>query len=127
MTDALAIVASNHQRLRQTEGFSAANAVRSERGRCKPQRFPDWNLDAGQDVQGEPVIGRRMKPTLACLALFVALQDTAWACTLCHTDTAQAVRLAVFGDDFYRHVVVSSLPGLILIALAALVHGRRAK
>jgi hypothetical protein len=40
----------------------------------------------------------------------------AWACTLCHSRTAEEVRAAVFGADFLSNVAALALPVPILVA-----------
>jgi hypothetical protein len=54
----------------------------------------------------------------ACLStlalLFVAAP--AWACTLCHSRTAEDVRAAVFGADFWSNCTALILPVPVLLA-----------
>jgi hypothetical protein len=44
-----------------------------------------------------------------------------FACTLCHSDTAEAVRAAVFGHDFWLNIAMSVVPIAIIGALALFV------
>ncbi|MBB5715190.1 hypothetical protein FHS94_002031 [Sphingomonas aerophila] len=40
----------------------------------------------------------------------------AWACTLCHSRTAEEVRAAIFGADFLGNVAALALPVPVLVA-----------
>ena len=68
----------------------------------------------------------RMKVLLRCATVFVGSCSQALACTLCHSNTAEQVRAAVL-TDFWRNVGVSLIPFGIMLAIAALIHGREAR
>lgn len=85
------------------------------------ERGSNWSA-----VRRVPAIRQLTCNSLCKSIVFISAslaQGSARACTLCHTEMAHAVRAAVFGDDFYRNMLVCSLPGIILIGLAAIVHG----
>jgi hypothetical protein len=42
----------------------------------------------------------------------------AWACTLCHSRTAEAVRSAVLGSDFISNCAALAAPAPVLIMAA---------
>jgi hypothetical protein len=42
----------------------------------------------------------------------------AWACTLCHSRTAEAVRAAVLGPDFISNCAALAAPAPVLIMAA---------
>lgn len=51
------------------------------------------------------------------LAYVIAVSSSpAWACTLCHSRTAEQVRAAVFGPDFWGNAAAVALPLPVLIA-----------
>ena len=64
-----------------------------------------------------------MKEVFGATVLCVLPTSAALTCTLCHSDTARAVRAAVLGNDFYQNLGMTTLPFFILIALAAFIHG----
>jgi len=42
----------------------------------------------------------------------------AWACTLCHSRTAEEVRSAVFGSDFGSNLAALAAPAPVLVIAA---------
>lgn len=44
------------------------------------------------------------------------------ACPLCHTDTGNKVRAAIFGTDFWFSVSVTLLPFAIFLGLTAIIY-----
>ena len=50
---------------------------------------------------------------------------SAWACTLCHSDTAQRVRAALFGPDLLIDAALALAPVPVLFAAIWLVPGVR--
>ncbi|KQN92698.1 hypothetical protein ASE95_08485 [Sphingomonas sp. Leaf231] len=62
-----------------------------------------------------------MRP-LGCLVALPALlaSDPAWACTLCHSRTGEAVRTAIFGADFWINIgaLLAPAPALCVAVLA---------
>lgn len=66
-----------------------------------------------------------MRGVVARLALWTAAAlaspAPAWACTLCHSRTAEQVRAAVLGPDFWVNVgaLLSPVPVLLAAVLAA--------
>lgn len=57
--------------------------------------------------------------TMSIVGLFVA--NPASACTLCHSQTAQAVRAAVLGADFWANMAMLLAPVPIFAAAVLLV------
>jgi hypothetical protein len=57
---------------------------------------------------------------LASLGIGLISSTSAWACTLCHSRTAEEVRAAVFGPDFWTNAgtLVSPLPVLLIAMIA---------
>ena len=45
-----------------------------------------------------------------------------FACTLCYSETAQKVRAAIFGDDLWQNIGLTSLPFLVVLLIVALVY-----
>ncbi|WP_375403747.1 hypothetical protein [uncultured Sphingomonas sp.] len=60
---------------------------------------------------------------LACAALLAP--NTAWACTFCHSDTAEQVRAALFGPDLLLNAAMALAPVPVLLAAIWLVPGAR--
>jgi hypothetical protein len=65
-----------------------------------------------------------MRAASCCVGvlLLIPLLSPAWACTLCHTDTAKQVRAGIFNVDFAQNLAVSLLPFVLMLAIAALIH-----
>jgi hypothetical protein len=63
---------------------------------------------------------RRMVRSVLVIAAAVLDALPAMACTLCHSRTAQDVRTAIFGPDFWSNVVAIStvIPVLVIAVLA---------
>ncbi len=45
----------------------------------------------------------------------------AWACTLCHSRTAEEVRMAIFGSDFLSNCAALAAPAPVLLVVACAV------
>jgi hypothetical protein len=85
----------------------------------------------GVSVEGNPTFGEptdrsngkksmRIVVRLASLGLGLISSTSAWACTLCHSRTAEQVRAAVFGPDFWSNVGMLVLPlPVLLVAVVA--------
>jgi hypothetical protein len=56
------------------------------------------------------------------LSLICAFAFSATACPLCHTQTGNNVRAALFGPDFWFNVGVTVLPFPIFLAITALIY-----
>jgi len=54
---------------------------------------------------------------LSLLTLLFAVTP-AWACTLCHSRTAEEVRSAVFGSDFVSNLAALAAPAPVLVIAA---------
>jgi hypothetical protein len=86
-----------------------------ERHRCRAV------IPAGVPRRTEPAGGRvgtnimKISAPLVPLALILPAAP-AWACTLCHSRTAEEVRAAIFGADFLSNVVALALPVPVLVA-----------
>jgi hypothetical protein len=53
-----------------------------------------------------------------------ALASSASACPLCHTETGDKIRAAVFGADFWFNVGVTVLPFAIFLSITAFIYFR---
>lgn len=60
-----------------------------------------------------------VRPVLALTSLMVAAP--AWACTLCHSDTAERVRAEVFGPDFWLNAAALSAVFPVMAAAVVMV------
>jgi len=60
---------------------------------------------------------------LGALVAGASVAGPAWACTLCHSQTGEAVRAAVFGSDFWANVGTLALPVPVLVGAVLLVRG----
>lgn len=69
--------------------------------------------------QTRPTVRRCMKlaARLATIPLLMTATP-AWACTLCHSRTAEAVRAAVLGSDFVSNCAALAAPAPVLIMAA---------
>jgi hypothetical protein len=60
---------------------------------------------------------------LSTVCAMLLIPGTAWACTLCHSDTAERVRAAVFGPDLLLDAALALAPVPVLFAAIWLVPG----
>jgi len=58
---------------------------------------------------------------LGALVAGASVAGPAWACTLCHSRTGEAVRAAVFGPDFWTNLGTLVLPVPVLVGAVLLV------
>ena len=70
------------------------------------------------------------RPSLMVARLFIAcamllIPGPAWACTLCHSDTAERVRAALLGPDLLLDAALALAPVPVLFAAIWLVPGTR--
>jgi hypothetical protein len=61
---------------------------------------------------------RAARVRTALVLTFWFMHPAAFACTVCHTATAQEVRAAVFGPDFCENLTASVLPVAFVGVLA---------
>jgi len=64
---------------------------------------------------------RKAATRVGAFLIGTAVAAPAWACTLCHSRTAEEVRAAVFGPDFWSNLGALSLPVPILLGAVLLV------
>jgi hypothetical protein len=50
------------------------------------------------------------------------ISSTAWACTVCDSETSQQVRAGILGDDFWTTFVGVIAPFPVLLILVAVYH-----
>ena len=50
------------------------------------------------------------------------ITSTAWACTVCDSETGQQVRAGILGDDFWTTLVGVIAPFPVLLILVAVYH-----
>lgn len=66
-----------------------------------------------------------MTVRLSLTAAMLLAPRPAWACTLCHSDTAERVRAAIFGPDLLLDAALALAPVPVLFAAVWLVPGAR--
>ena len=71
-----------------------------------------------------------MRPSLmirrfSLASAMLLIPGTAWACTLCHSDTAERVRAALFGPGMLLDAALALAPVPVLFAAIWLVPGAR--
>lgn len=67
----------------------------------------------------DPMAKLIMHSSIVLMSLFAA--SPAWACTLCHSDTAERVRAEVFGSDFWSNAAALSAVFPVLAVAVAMV------
>jgi hypothetical protein len=65
--------------------------------------------------------GRR-RIGILILPLVSVIAIPASACPICHTETAQKIRHALFGPDFWFNIGVTILPFAIFLSITALIY-----
>jgi hypothetical protein len=63
-----------------------------------------------------------MRSTLVSLVPGLLGAASALACPLCHTETGQQVRAAVFGPGFWFNLLVTMAPFFLFIGLTAIIY-----
>ena len=73
-------------------------------------------IPSGTTPPGDRTLMMRMMAGLVALIAALSSASPALACTLCHSRTAEDVRAAIFGADFWGNVgaLVSPVPVFLL-------------